>query len=271
MTFFGLGLQSCGDEDEEDKIVKQNSNDTTKTNNGDDNPIIGTWKVVNIKMVVNGQSQTINYDNFTYIVWKFTEDQTICTSYSEGKAQYTTQGRYKLDGNQIVGLDHADMSTMLYELRGDTLILENTSSAEYRQVFKCLPYGKEIDIVDGGNNNQTTDAYETLNGTWTMTIALHSGYEDYSQNGMMVASDNYYFTLKFSEDKSFETTMCLGGEAITGSGTFSLEKSVLTLKFDNDAFADEVFTIISFENSEIVLMKTQGSATSMFSFSKTAK
>jgi len=263
MAFFGLGLQSCGDEDEEDKIVKENSKDSTKTNSGDNNPLIGTWKMVFVKMIVNGKSQSWDYDNMTYVLMKFDEQEAISTSYINGQPQETTRGKYWLDGNQLLG--ELELSEMLYEFRGDTLVFQNTVSADYGHVLKLIPYSGKIDVLEE-TTKPSIDYAKDIIGTWKVTLIMKSGYEDDDKNGLALVPDNKYWTYTFDENGKVTVTFVSQGQKETYTGDYSFAGSVLTLDCGDHGVL--TYTIFGLDGDALSLLRTSGSASDLESYER---
>lgn len=264
MTFFGLGLQSCGDDDEEDKIEKQNSNpDDNGEKTSANNPLVGTWKIVNVKMIVNGKSQSWDYDNMTYVLMKIEEKEMISTSYVNATPQTTTRGNYWLDGNQVLG--DSDVSEMLYEFRGDTLVFQNSVSGDYGQVLKLVPYSGKIDILEE-TPTPSFDYVTTIIGTWKYTMSMRSGYEDGNQNGISLATDNNYWTYTFDDKGKFVANFVSQGQTKTYQGDYTISGSVLTMVSDENGTL--TYTIFGLDGDVLNLLRTSGSASCLESYEK---
>lgn len=258
-----FSLQSCTKDDDVKKSEPNQENpdnNEVPDNNDPENPLVGTWKMVEITTTINGTSQTVKYDNMTYMLQEYTPTTCTATSYVFANPSSTTIGDYTLDGNKVVLNKDAIAESMTFRFIGDTLVFENVISKDYQQILKLVPYSGKIDIVDNGNSGATNYAKDLI-GTWRLQMAVRNGYDDESKNGTIFSSLYEYSTIVFTEDNRYTLTIWSRYKQPqqTSNITYSLNGSVIS--FSQDGTPVSEITIISLNSSELTLLVSDGDAT----------
>lgn len=258
-----FSLQSCTKDDDVKKSEPNQENpdnNEVPDNNDPENPLVGTWKMVEITTTINGTSQTVKYDNMTYMLQEYTPTTCTATSYVFANPSSTTIGDYTLDGNKVVLNKDAIAESMTFRFIGDTLVFENVILKDYQQILKLVPYSGKIDIVDNGNSGATNYAKDLI-GTWRLQMAVRNGYDDESKNGTIFSSLYEYSTIVFTEDNRYTLTIWSRYKQPqqTSNITYSLNGSVIS--FSQDGTPVSEITIISLNSSELTLLVSDGDAT----------
>jgi hypothetical protein len=110
--FCCIGLSSCGDDDDD---------------NG--SSLIGTWKAVSGTYEEDGETQDYDFSDNFWMTLTFT-DKTVTETSFDGEDTDSDTENYILDGNEIVIPAGKGEKTIIYSLKGDTLVLTITDNEE---------------------------------------------------------------------------------------------------------------------------------------------